>query len=40
MISIEGKPTRHYTEKNIRRIFMGFPPDQKGCLVFLPGSKN
>jgi hypothetical protein len=36
----DGRETIHCTENGIRRIFIGFPPNQKGYLLFLPGSRT
>jgi transposase InsO family protein len=40
VVSIDGRETVHCTEKGIRGIFIGFPPNQKGHLIFLPGSRT
>jgi len=40
VVSIDGRETIHCTEKGIRGIFIGFPPNQKGYLIFLPGSRT
>jgi len=37
-LSIEGLTTQHCTEKGIRGIFIGIPSNQKGYLIYLPGS--
>jgi hypothetical protein len=40
VISIDGLTTKHCTEKRIRGIFIGIPSDQKGYLIYLPGSRT
>jgi hypothetical protein len=40
VISIDGLATKHCTEKGIRGIFIGLPANQKGYLIFLPGSRT
>jgi len=40
VVSIDGRETVHCTEKGIRGILIGFPPNQKGHLIFLPGSRT
>jgi hypothetical protein len=38
VVTIDGCSTCHCTERGIRGVFVGLPPDQKGYLIFLPGS--
>jgi len=40
VISIDGLRATHCTEKGIRGIFIGIPSDQKGYLIYLPGSRS
>jgi hypothetical protein len=40
VISVDGNTTQHCTKRGIRGIFIGFPSDQKGYLVYLPGSRS
>jgi hypothetical protein len=36
----EQSPTGKQTERGTRGIFIGFPPNQKGYLIFCPGSRQ
>jgi hypothetical protein len=38
VVSIDGRETVHCTEKGILGTFIGLPPNQKGHLIFFPGS--
>jgi hypothetical protein len=40
VMTIDGRETIHCTEKGIRGIFIGFPPNQKGYLIYLPASRT
>jgi hypothetical protein len=40
VITVEGRSTRHFTQRGIHGVFVGFPPDQKGYLIYLPGSRS
>ncbi len=40
VISVEGLSTTLCTEKGTRGIFIGLPSNQKGYLIFLPGSRT
>jgi hypothetical protein len=40
VISIDGLTTKHFTEKGIQGIFIGLPSDQKGYLIYFPGSRT
>jgi hypothetical protein len=40
VVTVDGRETIHCTEKGIRGIFVGFPPNQKGYLIYLPGSRT
>jgi len=40
VISIDGLTTKHCTEKGIQGIFIGLPSDQKGSLIYFPGSRT
>jgi hypothetical protein len=36
----EQSPTGKQTERGTRGVFIGFPPNQKGYLIFCPGSRQ
>jgi len=40
VITIDDLTTKHRTEKGIRGFFIGIPANQKGYLIYLPGSRT
>ena len=40
VIYVEGLSTQHCTETGLRGVFIGVPFNQKGYLIYLPGSRN